>query len=628
MRTAPPHPCIAIVVAMIATLASTARADHEKELRAKLAHIATHEETVMVPMRDGVRLATDIYRPKDTDAKLPTIFWRTPYNYHKLNGIRLEHVVHFVENGYAFVIQNERGRYHSEGEWEILGFPRTDGYDALTWIADQSWSNGRVGTIGCSSSAEWQLALAAKDHPAHAAMVPMAAGAGIGRVGEFYEQGNWYRGGTRQVLFLTWLYWVQNTQRPRLPDDLSDEDRVRLSKYYDLAADMPDVGWTKKIRHLPFDDIMREVDGPKGIFAEFCKYGPDDPYWSKGGLYHDKEDFGVPALWLNSWYDISVGPNLALFNHARTNATDPDVREHQYAIIAPTAHCRFFEPAYDLVVGERNMGNATFDYQGTITRFFDRWLKNEKNNFEKDTPKVQYYTMGANKWHSADNWPPKSTTTKTIYLDSDGHANSLFGDGRLTFDKPRDEGNVDRFVYDPTVPVPSLGGGVCCIGGMVEPGSFDQRDIEARADVLVYTSEPLDEPINVTGSVRITLYVSSDAKDTDFMVKLIDVHPDGRAFNVDDSAQRVRYREGYDREVFMEDGKVYELPISPMTTSNVFKKGHRIRLEVTSSNFPRIERNLNTGGPNYNESDPVTAHNAVHHSRTHPSCIVMTVLDN
>ena len=627
MSDANPRTYPTLVVLLITAISPLAFADHEKELRAKLAHIADHDETVMVPMRDGVRLATDIYRPKNTDAELPTIFWRTPYNYHKLDNLRLEIIVHFLENGYAFIIQNERGRYHSEGEWEILGFPRTDGYDALTWIADQPWSNGRVGTIGCSSSAEWQLALAATNHPAHAAMVPMAAGAGIGRVGEFYEQGNWYRGGTKQMLFLTWLYWVQNTQRPRLPENTSDEDRVRLSKYYDLAADMPDAGWTKKIRHLPLNDIMREVDGPKGVFAEFCKYGPDDPYWYKGGLYHDHEDFGVPALWLNSWYDISIGPNLALFNHVRKHATDPEVRDNQYAIIAPTPHCRFFEPAYSLTVGERSMGNASFDYMGTITRFFDHWLKGDDNGFEKDTPKVQYYAMGDNEWRSADNWPPKSATTKTLYLDSEGHANSLFGDGRLTFDKPVSHENVDSFTYDPTVPVPSLGGGVCCIGGLVEPGSFDQRGIEARIDVLVYTSEPLEEPLNVTGPVRVTLYVSSDAKDTDFAVKLIDVDPEGRAFNIDDSIQRVRYRQGYDKEVFMEDGQVYELPVSPMTTSNVFQKGHRIRLEVTSSNFPRIARNLNTGGPNYNESDPVVAHNSVHHSEAHPSRIVLSVIE-
>ncbi len=599
--------------------------DVDQERRAKLEAIAEHEETVMVPMRDGMRLATDVYRPKDAAGQLPAVFLRTPYNFHRLGGSSLRTALASVERGYAFVIQNERGKFHSEGEWQILGLPRTDGYDALSWIAEQEWSSGKVGTIGCSSSAEWQMALAAMNHPAHAAMVPMAAGAGIGRVGEFFEQGNWYRGGTEQMLFLPWLYGVQNTQRPRFAEGTSDEDLVRLSKYFDLAPDMPEVKWPQKIWHLPVADIMREVEGPKGVFAELFSRKPDDPGWYQGGLYHDDEDFGVPALWLNSWYDVSISPNLALYNHVRENASDARVRDLQYVVVAPTLHCGFFRPAWDLTVGEREMGNASFDYEGLIYRWFDRLLKDEDNGFESSTPRVQYFAMGANQWRSAEQWPPASAEPLTLYLDSGTGANSLFGDGRLIREAPA-EGGADRYVYDPTVPVTSLGGGVCCSGGTVEGGSFDQRPIEARADVLVYTSEPLDQELEVTGPVRVTLYVSSDARDTDFMVKLIDVGPNGRAYNLDETMQRARYRDGYDKEVFMERGKVYELDISPMSTSNVFLSNHRIRIEVASSNFPRVSRNLNTGGPNYNESQPVTARNAVHHSPAHPSRIVLSVV--
>ncbi|MEM7356099.1 MAG: CocE/NonD family hydrolase [Acidobacteriota bacterium] len=606
--------------------------DIDEERRDKLDAIAEHRETVMVPMRDGVRLASDIYTPKDSTGPLPTVFWRTPYNFHELRGTRLQFALASVERGYAFVIQNERGKFHSEGEWEILGFPRTDGYDALTWIADQEWSNGRIGTLGCSSSAEWQMALAAEDHPAHAAMVPMAAGAGIGRVGEFYEQGNWYRGGAEQMFYLTWLYGVQNTQRPRFDADTSDEDHVRLSKYFDLAPEMPEVKWKKKIWHLPVADAMREVEGPNGMYAEYFARSPDDPRWYEGGLYHDHEDFGVPALWLNSWYDVSIGPNLALYNHVRTNASDPRVREHQYLVVAPTLHCRFFRSSYDLKVGERKMGNANFDYEGLIYRWFDTWLKTDQPDagaqaFARDTPKVQYYAMGANEWRSAEQWPPKKAKPLTLYLDSGGAANSLFGDGRLVRDAPPPEDKPDRFTYDPTVPVPSLGGGICCIGGTIDGGAFDQRPIEARIDILVYTSEPLEEPLEVTGPIDVTLHVASDAKDTDFTVKLIDVYPDGRAYNLDETMQRVRYREGYDREVFMQEGEVYELKVSPMSTSNVFLPGHRIRIEVSSSNFPRVARNLNTGGPNYNESEPKVARNVVHHSSQYPSRIVLSVVE-
>jgi len=290
------------------------------------------------------------------------------------------------------------------------------------------------------------------NHPAHAAMVPMAAGAGIGRVGEFYEQGNWYRGGTVQLFYLTWLYAVQNTQRPRFSPDTSDDDLVRLSKYFDLAPDMPKPNWKEKIWHLPLVEIMEEVDGPTGIFAKFLSRKPNDPKWYSGGLYHDNEDWGVPSLWMNSWYDLSVGPNMAVFNHIRANSTDAEAREHQYVIIAPSLHCRFMRPAYDLVVGERSMGNATFDYMGTIGRFFDRWLKPVNNGFERETPSVQYFSMGVNEWRSADQWPPKTAKTLTLYLDSDGSANSLYGDGRLVRKKALVDESVDRFVYDPTVP--------------------------------------------------------------------------------------------------------------------------------------------------------------------------------
>jgi putative CocE/NonD family hydrolase len=599
--------------------------DDLDELHADLEEITVIEKKIMVPMRDGVRLATDVYRPKEAEGPLPTIFLRTPYNFNEAGERRLKAMIDAMERGYAYVIQNERGKFFSEGEWEILGFPRTDGWDALDWIAAQEWSNGKVGTIGCSSSAEWQLALAAMDHPAHAAMVPMASGAGIGRVGQFYEQGNWYRGGVYQMLFGTWLYGVQNTQRPRLPEGLPREDVVRLSKYFDLAPDMPDIDWPEKIQHLPLVTMMEEVEGPKGMYAEFIQRLPNDPAWYEGGLYHDDEPWGVPALWMNSWYDISQGPNLALFNHVRANAEDPQVRDGQYVVIAPTPHCRFQTEKKKTLVGERDMGDVRFDYDDLTARWFDYWLKGDDNGVLTDTPRVQYYTMGLNEWQSADTWPPAEAEMVTWYLSSEEGANSLFGDGRLESSPPVRTGS-DHFTYDPAVPVPSLGGGVCCNGGAVEPGVFDQRGIEARQDVLIYTSEPLEEAIEITGTIGVTLYIGSDARDTDFSVKLIDVHPDGTAFNIDETIQRARFREGYDKQVFMEPGEVYELEVTPMSTSAWIDKGHRIRLEVSSSSFPRFARNLNTGGNNWEDTEGVVAHNSVHHSAEHPSQVRLPIV--
>lgn len=624
----------ASVLGIVAVLASSAvpvsAQDHkytDKELLTHLEEIAVVEQKLLVPMRDGVGLSTDVYRPKNAKGKLPTIFWRTPYNYNEMFGTRLTFVHEAVKRGYAFVIQNERGRYFSEGEWEILGYPRTDGYDALDWIAAQPWSNGKVGTIGCSSSAEWQLALAAQNHPAHAAMIPMASGAGIGRVGDWYEQGSWYRGGVFQMLFATWLYAVQNDHRPQIPQGLSAEERVRIAKYFDLDPNHPKIDWGEKLKHLPLTDLLENVDGLSGPYEDMIARTPNDPKWYEGGLYHDNEDWGVPAFWMNSWYDVSMGPNLALAEHIKNNASDREVRDNQYVLIAPTLHCGFYRITDPLVVGERDMGDVKFGLNEQIYGWFDYWLKGEKNKFPKKTPKVQYYAMGANEWRGAESWPPKGVENLTLYLDKGDHgSNSLFGDGKLATSAPSEE-ETDNFTYDPMNPVPSLGGGICCIGGAVEGGSFDQRSVEARHDVLVYTSDPLGEDTDVTGWIETVLYVASDAKDTDFTIKLVDVYPDGRAFNIDQSIQRARYREGYQGDpVFMQDGEVYELKIGPMVTSNVFKKGHRIRVEISSSNFPQFARNLNTGGNNYDESEGVVAHNVVHMAPNQPSRIVLPIL--
>lgn len=598
------------------------------------------EQKLMVPMRDGIRLATDVYRPAHIGEPVPTIFVRTPYNFNtfrdgkqQLRQARAAYEA--VVRGYAYVIQNERGRYFSEGEWDILGPPKTDGYDALSWIAAQPWSNGKVGTIGCSSTAEWQMGLAALDHPAHAAMVPQGFGAGVGRVGNFYEQGNWYRGGAEQMLFFVWLYGVQNTQRPMFSKDISREDIIRLSKYFDLAPDMPRVDWSQALWHLPVEDIMRNVDGPEGIFADpapvatggrMIQRTPNDPAWYKGGLYHDDEPFGVPSLWMMSWYDVSVGPNLALFNHVTQNAVDPEVADNQFALVAPVTHCGFRRATKETIVGERNLGDARFDYDDLIYGWFDFWLKGEKNGITEKTPKVQYYTMGSNKWQSAATWPPRAAEMKTYYLNSGGTANSIFGDGKLITDKSRIKDKSDSFTYDPSNPVLSYGGNVCCTGNAIQAGSFDQREKETRKDILIYSTDPLEAGIEVSGTIEITLFVSSDAKDTDFTVKLIDVYPDGSAYNLDETILRARYREGYDKQVFMQPGKVYELNISPMSTSNYFAAGHRIRIEVSSSNFPRFTRNLNTGGKNYDETEGVVANNTVHHSRKYPSHISLPIV--
>lgn len=597
----------------------------ERELAAK-ADVQMYE---MAPMRDGVRLATNVYRPKGATGPLPTILIKTPYNELAYKPRAARDALNAIKHGYALVLQNERGRFHSEGEWEILGKPQTDGYDTLTWIAKQPWSNGKVGTLGCSSSAEWQLALAAQNHPAHAAMIPMASGAGIGKVGEFQEQGNWYTGGVPRTLFFVWLYGVDNPLRPQLPKNLDAKTIARLAKYDDLAPKKPDVNWPTQIRKLPVANLLQDLGEPKGTFEELiARDGPADPAWRKGGLYHDDKGWGVPALWFNSWYDVSIGPNLALFNHARAANSDKEASANQYAVVTPNNHCAFNAQTLQAPYksGDRPMGTVGFDTDKEVYAFFDRWLKGDKAAFPATTPPVRYYAMGENAWKQSAQWPPEGAKPMRLYFRSGGKANSVAGDGRLLAAAPAAGEQPDRYVYDPANPVQTIGGGDCCNGGLVTAGAFDQRVIEARDDVLVYTSDPLTAPVEVSGFVRAVLKVSSDAKDTDFAVKLVDVAPDGTAYILGDTILRARYRDGFETPKMLTAGEVATLKPTPITTSNTFLPGHRIRVEVTSSNFPKFTRNLNTGGDNEKDTAFVTARNALHHAAGQESYIELPVV--
>ena len=598
----------------------------QESIKDKILEIATIDEKIMMPMRDGIRLATDIFRPI-TDQKVPIIFSRTPYNFNswgdgKERTRTIERAYEAIKRGYAYVVQNERGRYFSEGEWDILGVPLTDGYDAFNWLQSQEWSNGKIGTVGCSSTAEWQMAVAALDHPSHAAMVPQGFGAGVGVVGPYYEQGNWYRGGAEQLLFPSWLYSVEHDKfKPRIPKGATQEDLIRISRFYDLAPKNPPVDWVEAFKHLPIKDLLKNVHGKKEIFDKMINRKPNDSQWFEGGLFHDSMAFGVPSFWFVSWYDVSVSPNIALFNYVRENGNDDFIKDNQYLVIAPTLHCGFTRASKNTIVGDRSMGDARLDYDNQIYGWFDFLLKDKPNNFKENTPRVQYFTMGKNIWQASETWPPKNTALKTFYLNSNEKANSRFGDGKLTKNLDRSGSQVDSFYYDPLNPVTSHGGGVCCTGNAVQGGSFDQRKMEEREDILVYTSDVMDEGMEMTGFIESTLYLSSDVKDTDLTIKLIDVYADGTAYNLDETIQRVRYREGYDKEVFMKGGNVYKVEMTPMATSNFFKKGHRVRIEVSSSNFPRFSRNLNTGGNNYDETESEIAHNKIHHSKRYPSHI-------
>jgi uncharacterized protein len=610
----------------------------EKDLES----VAIIERKVMVPMRDGKRMQADIYRPKDESKKYPIVFVRTPYNFNywdvQLGAPRdMSAALDAVKRGYIYIEMNERGRYFSEGDYDILGTPLTDSDDEFDWMSAQPWSSGKVGLIGCSSTAEWQLNVASRGNKSLAAFIPESFGAGVGRVGPYYEQGNWFRGGAVQMLFVTWLYdsgLQTNDAKPNFPPGTSQQALEAAAKWWDLGAHPPAVDWSKALQHLPEKDILSAVGAPHGIYADTTPSGqpgmiertPNDPAWYKGGLWHDNQRINIPGLWFMTWYDVSVGPNLAAYNRVRQTA-DPAVADEQYAVIAPVPHCSYKRAAEHTVVGDRDMGDARLDYDSLTWAWFDRFLKGQDDGVLAKTPKVQYYTMGLNKWQSSDVWPPANAKPVTFYLASSGRANSLSGDGTLVPGAPAKDA-PDAFTYDPMNPVPTHGGGFCCMGADYHPGAIDQRSIEARNDVLVYSTGPLEKGLEVSGPIDVSLYVSSDAKDTDFTVKLVDVFPDGTAFNIDDNIQRARYRDGYDQApVWMEKGKTYKVAFQPIQTSIYFPPGHQIRIEVSSSDFPRFDRNLNTGGNNYDETAGVVAHNQVHHSSAYPSSIILSVVE-
>ncbi|GAA4027480.1 CocE/NonD family hydrolase [Sphingomonas rosea] len=598
--------------------------------------VARALEHQAVPMRDGVKLDTSVYLPKG-QGPFPAIVVRSPYPIGNPEepGAMDQFARRLLDRGYALVLQNERGMYMSEGKHIYMANAGPDGVDTLNWVTKQPWSSGRIGTYGCSSTAEDQLALMALNHPAHQAAVVLGYGAGIGKIGPYAEQGNIYRGGALQLLFASWMRdYIGSSgpgadERPMFPSTLSPEAKTRLSKLYSLKlnayATTPKISTADMLKfygHLPVSDLISADGGPRTDWEWFSRWNPADPGWNKISFANEGDTFGVPALWGVSWYDVSVGPNLYLYDYARKHIAKGRPADQQYLVVSPGVHCSFQRQPAKGPVGERDIGDPSYDFDKRIIDFFDWKLKGIANGAEAE-PRVQTYQMGENAWLKGDRSMTLPPRTVQFYLSSSAGANSVNGDGMLVPAPAMGGREADSFVYDPKRPVQTLGGGACCMGGIPAAGAYDQAQVEARQDVLVYSTPPLTQAVRVRGPVTLELYVSSDAPDTDIAVKLADVYPDGRSYNLDDSIFRVRYRDGYDKPRMLEKGKVVKVTLPPMFTGNTFLPGHRIRLQVTSSNFPRYERNLNTGGRNGEETVSRVANNSVHHSRVYPSRITL-----
>ena len=415
--------------------------------------------------------------------------------------------------------------------------------------------------------------------------------------------------------------------RPLFPTDLSHEQMVRLLRFWDLQPEHipPSDIETNAIWTLPINKIMDKIGGVPSDMDDFVNRLPNDPRWKEVDFGGEGDRAGAPMLMINSWYDLSIGPNVALYEYQSKNAANELARNNMFMVIAPLQHCKQGQIETEhTIVGQRDMGDARFDYVGLVQKWFDHFLKGIENGVTQQ-PKVRAYMMGVNQWRAYGAWPPEAQDI-AYYLDSDGGANTAYGDGRLSTTKP-DKAGSDAFIYDPLRPVLMLGGSICCFSPKFEGGAFDQSATEMRSDVLVYSSSPLTDTVEVAGPVKVSLYLSSDRKDTDLTVKLLDVYPDGKAYNLDENIQRVRWREGWDKPVFMEPSHVYKVDVGPLVTSNAFLPGHRIRIEVSSSNFPRFERNLNTGGNNFDEQDTLVAHNVIHHGPVYPSVIVLPIVN-
>jgi len=586
------------------------------------------EKSVLVPMRDGIRLATDIYSPVAAQGPLPVVLIRLPYNKNRYIKIREpgSDAYFFAGHGYHVVVQDMRGRYESEGKYVVSAANREDGYDTVEWLSQQPWSTGKVGTYGCSYLGENQLQLAAARHPNHLAAIPQAAGGGYRGTD---RQFGVFSGGVAELATgLGWFWSYGAKQFFKRSPDMSDEEFRTYADLYEPWPQIKALDFQKAFWHLPTIDIISHFGGARTDYEDFFSHSPRDPYWDDLNYVHKQDRFDVPALHIDSWFDGVSNENMEMFNLFRTNAVSDRARDHQYAIMSPTAHCASeFQPDWEnAVIGALPVGDISKDYFRIYLDWFDHWLKGVDNGIT-DMPKFQYYAMGSNEWRSADEWPIKNTAFTKFFLHSGGDANKPDGSGGLSLDAPVSKEASDHFSYDPSNPVPSTGGPICCISKDAAPaGSYDQKEVEARADVLLYTSAPLEQDMEVTGPLRVILFVSSSAKDTDFTVKLVDVNPDGSSFNIQDSILRARYRDGYDKQIFMEPGGVYKLDIDLHATGNVFLTGPRIRLPISSSNFPRFVRNLNTGGNNYDETEWVVANNTIHHTVKYASHIILPVV--
>jgi uncharacterized protein len=576
------------------------------------------DRDVPVTMRDGTVLMTDVYRPA-TDGRYPVLLQRTPYN-KETGGLSLVQTDTFraVRRGYAVVIQDCRGRYRSDGDFSPFLQEIADGYDAVEWCGSQPWSDGNVGMYGTSyvGATQWLVAIAAP--PSLRAIAPAFTAS------DYYE-GWTYQGGAFQwgfmcnwvLPFLTTGDLLRSNARQGVPD--FDEWRQRLIAAID---NLPETAKALPLTEIPVNPAWTPY------FAEWMAHPSRDEYWQERSIEERHDQVRVPALNIAGWYDIFLDGSLRNFTGVRAAGATEAAREGSRLLLGPWTHTTPpLSGSGDVdfgAMGGQSLMPLSLDVDGETLRFFDRWLKGIDDGYD-DEPPVRLFVMGEDVWRSENEWPLGRAVETDFFISSGGNANAIAGDGTLAGEAPGDD-RPDTFLYDPFHPVPTAGGQLCCYPATLEPGAFDQRPVEARSDVLVYKTPPLDEDTEVTGPVRLHLWAATTAPDTDFTGKLVDISPDGYARNLTDGIIRARYRQGTDVPRPITPGEIYQYEIDLWATSNLFRKGHRIGLEVSSSNFPRFDRNLNTGHELGADAEMLPAIQTIFHDREHPSRLVLPIV--
>lgn len=556
------------------------------------------ENRVPVRMRDGVTLYADVYRPVG-DGRYPVLVSRTPYSTERYPSA-YDAAVYFSRRGYVYVFQDVRGRHESEGVWHPFFSNEKDGYDTIEWAATQRWSDGKVAMQGGSYLGQNQWRAAQAGPPSLVTIFPMVASTSI------YHDWITLNGGWRLSFNFGW-------------GPVRQESRIMQNTGPHTVDGLRAIHYDQVQKHLPLKTMQQLVGRQAKFYDEWLAHPDYDSYWKPLNVEEAFDKISIPVHTFGGWFDIfSQGTLRGYVGMSQKGATDR-ARRMSHLVIGPWGH------GASQKFGQLDFGpTADVDANHLQLRWYDYWLKGIDNEFSKEPP-VKLFVMGRNEWVYEREYPLARTEYRPLYFGSTGNANTAAGDGRLSWTKPKDASVADRFRYDPDDPVPTLGGNNCC-GTPTPAGPYDQRPIESRKDVLVYTSDVLQEELEVTGPVKVVLYASSDARDTDFVAKLIDVYPDGASYNMAEGIVRARYRDSLSTPSPLTPNEVYRFEIDLVGTSVAFQKGHRIRVHVTSSHFPQFDRNPNTGDPFATTAAVKVAQQSVYHDAERASHILLPVI--